>query len=97
MMGSIAVSPSMRLAPHLVEAAVDGLHVLVPDPVDPPGAVRAVRDQPGLLEHPQMLGTAGRLTGNSAAISPTALGLRARLSKMARRVESPSAAIPADP
>ena len=56
MMGSIAVSPSMRLAPHLVEAAVDGLHVLLPDPVDPPGAVRAVRDQPGLLEHPQMLG-----------------------------------------
>src|SRR4051794_31444869 len=35
--------------------------------------------------------TAGRLTGSSLAISPTARGRVARLSKIARRVGSPSA------
>jgi len=38
---------------------VDGLHALLPELVDPPGAVGAIGHQPGLLEHPQVLGNCG--------------------------------------
>ena len=38
---------------------MDGLYALVPNLIDPPGAVGAVADQPGFLEYPQVLRDGG--------------------------------------
>ncbi len=68
-----------------------------PGPAGRPGRAAAcpppVDDQPDVLEHLQVLGDRGRLTGSSAASSPTGRGPSARRSKIACRVGSPSAVI----
>ena len=76
---------------------MDGLYALVPDLVDPPGAVGAVADQPGFLEHPQVLGNGGTADGQLGGELPDGLGPAGKAFEDGPPGRIPSAAIPADP
>ena len=77
-----------RLVPQPVEPCSELPQPVGIDEVEPAGSVGAFADQSRLPQHFEMWETAGRLTGNFAAIAPTGFGpLRSSL-KMRRRVGS---------